>query len=75
VITFIFVLMMVVLLTVAGVFALAQKEKMQERQSSLPRVASAGAKQGRVTGLDLVGVGEDGGGRLPGYVGRSDHDG
>ena len=74
-VTFIFVVVMVVLLTVAGVFALVQKEKMQERQSGSPSAASAGAKQGRVDRFGLVGVGEDGGGRLPGYVGRSDHDG
>jgi hypothetical protein len=52
VITFIFVVMMVVLLTVAGVFALVLKEKMQERQSGSLNAASVGAEQEGATGLD-----------------------
>jgi hypothetical protein len=52
VITFIFVVMMVVLLTVAGVFALAQKDKEQEGQSGSLSAASIGAEQERATGLD-----------------------
>jgi hypothetical protein len=44
--------MIVVLLTVAGVFALAQMDKNREGQSGSPNAASGGAKQGRATGLD-----------------------
>jgi hypothetical protein len=52
VITFIFVVMTIALLTVAGVFALAQMEKMQERQSGSLSAASVEAEQERATGLD-----------------------
>jgi hypothetical protein len=52
VITFIFVVMMVVLLTVAGVFALVLKEKMLERQSGSLNAARVGVEQERATGLD-----------------------
>jgi hypothetical protein len=52
VITFIFVVMMVVLLTVAGVFALAQKDKKQEGQSGSLSAANVGAEQETAIGLD-----------------------
>jgi hypothetical protein len=52
VITFIFVVMMVVLLTVAGVFALAQMDKEQEGQSGSLSAASVGAEQETATRLD-----------------------
>ena len=53
VVTLIFVVSIMALLTVAGLFALMQIEKQREGQSGTPNTASDGAKQGRrAAGMD-----------------------
>jgi hypothetical protein len=52
VLTVILLVVVVALLTVAGLFGLMQKDKNRERQSGSPTAAGEGAKQGRSAGLD-----------------------
>jgi hypothetical protein len=52
VLTVIFLVVVVALLTVAGVFGLMQKDKKRQGQSGSPTTAGEGAKQGRASGLD-----------------------
>jgi hypothetical protein len=52
VLTVIFLVVIVALLTVAGVFGLMQKDKKRQGQSGSPTAAGEGAKQGRASGLD-----------------------
>jgi hypothetical protein len=52
VLTIVFLVIAISLLTVAALFGLMEKDKRREGQSGSPQTAAEGAKQGRAPGLD-----------------------